>query len=346
MRSYAIVGLLLLHGSLGVVGFNASTLQALHVVDAKRYLYFTSLFRESACHNKDNGAASDRIVANTNEPLLNMREILPLLKHQNILFVGDSVVKIQFAAFAALVWEADTSCERSGMSVYSKKWDFTVEFIRAEHILDIQRPDLYNDLSQKKLSHELSIKLSGKFKTRVPTVLVLSTSHHWIMGKYMQNISSSSKVGLSLNIQVLQQGIARINTLLKPFSNTTRIIWRAVSARHFSNGEWDSGGNCNRTIPYSAAELLHEMAYDSFFIPIQSMYASAVIRKDALISGFEFLDILPNSMLRPDGLVGELHHNSSVIDCVHYCVPGVPDVWNTLLLRLILNPSSGDNEYY
>ena len=44
------------------------------------------------------------------------------------------------------------------------------------------------------------------------------------------------------------------------------------------------------------------------------------------------LDVTSMSAFRSDGHVGLWSDNPLVPDCSHWCLPGVPDIWNEILL--------------
>lgn len=49
------------------------------------------------------------------------------------------------------------------------------------------------------------------------------------------------------------------------------------------------------------------------------------------------LHITSMSAFRSDAHVGKWSENPSVPDCSHWCLPGVPDVWNEILLSYLLS---------
>lgn len=279
-------------------------------------------------------------MAHTKEPLPDMRAMLPRLANQTILFPGDSMIRIQYLALAALVWEADNSCINETMFIHSRRWDFTVIYQSSVHILGVGYSQLGDNLTSKNLSSSIVNKLSGErypFGHRVPNILLLSTGHHWSRGKYMKSVPPGQ--GMKSDPKILRAAVARSNTLLRPFSTRTRIIWTSEPARHYMSGEWNSGGSCSRTEPYTAEDIVYHLAYDSDFPSFQNVQPSAIIREEARASGFEYVDILPHSVLRSDGLVGALHPDKDIRDCTHYCIPGVPDVCNSVFLNHILSRS-------
>lgn len=47
------------------------------------------------------------------------------------------------------------------------------------------------------------------------------------------------------------------------------------------------------------------------------------------------LHVTPMGAFRSDAHVGTWSDNPSVPDCSHYCLPGVPDMWNELLFAFL-----------
>lgn len=48
------------------------------------------------------------------------------------------------------------------------------------------------------------------------------------------------------------------------------------------------------------------------------------------------LHVTHMSAYRSDGHVGTWSDNPSVPDCSHWCLPGVPDMWNEILFSYLL----------
>lgn len=48
------------------------------------------------------------------------------------------------------------------------------------------------------------------------------------------------------------------------------------------------------------------------------------------------LHVTPMDAYRSDGHVGIWSENPSIPDCSHWCLPGVPDMWNEILFSYLL----------
>ncbi|OMO56110.1 PC-Esterase [Corchorus olitorius] len=161
-------------------------------------------------------------------------------------------------------------------------------------------------------------------------VLVISTGPHW--GKGMVYMD---KEVIYLNGEPLKDKYYRIQDLmnfkvnnivqwldLKLVSNPNlQVFFRTISPRHFFKGEWNTGGTCDNTIPLTrGSEVLQEESMDK-------VVADAVNGTRVKI-----LDITALSDLRDEAHVSHYGKNA---DCVHWCLPGVPDTWNELLNALV-----------
>ena len=309
------------------------TIQALHVQAQQRYEGFLKENNHRSCFIRDKGNTTDEVVANTVEPFPDMRRSLPLLANRSILFVGDSLMQNQYVALAALLWEADTSCvshckgSEDHCSLHSARWNFTIALHWTGRILETQ-PRRMRDNIDKKI---LSSGLVGTLSNQKPDIAMFSTAHHWT--KYFWS-GVATNDGSQIDVAVLRAAVRRINTLLTPFSKHTRIVWRAVPPRHYVGGDWNTGGTCSRRTPLTLKEVVSFLAYEPESNLRVAMDISAMFREEALKSGFEFLDILPSTLHRADAILG-LFSVPGRLDCTHYCVPGVPDVWNAALLDMI-----------
>ncbi|XP_020576843.1 protein trichome birefringence-like 26 [Phalaenopsis equestris] len=125
------------------------------------------------------------------------------------------------------------------------------------------------------------------------------------------------------------------------------VIYRTWTPDHFENGEWFSGGTCNRTKPYAAGEfagrdvdhLMRKTELDEFWRAKRKGSADGI--------RLELLDTYELSLQRPDGHPGPYRtfhpfdrekKNAGVQnDCLHWCLPGPIDAWNDLLMKMVID---------
>ncbi|KAJ8447158.1 hypothetical protein Cgig2_022887 [Carnegiea gigantea] len=163
-------------------------------------------------------------------------------------------------------------------------------------------------------------------------VLVLNTGHHWNRGKvranrwimYVDGKPNKNRrlapVGNAKNFTIFS--IARWVDSQLPSYPRLKVFFRTISPRHFFNGEWNTGGTCENTTPLArGSEVKQEGSSDQ-------VIASAVRG-----TGVNLLDITALSQLRDEGHISRYSTKASsgIQDCLHWCLPGIPDTWNEIL---------------
>ncbi|KAL0315928.1 UNVERIFIED_CONTAM: protein trichome birefringence-like 16 [Sesamum radiatum] len=103
-----------------------------------------------------------------------------------------------------------------------------------------------------------------------------------------------------------------------------------MSPRHFFNGDWNTGGTCDNTTPLSGGK---EVVQDKSSDPVT---ASAVTG-----TGVKLLDITALSQLRDEAHISRysIRATPGMQDCLHWCLPGLPDTWNEILFAQISSPT-------
>ena len=116
-------------------------------------------------------------------------------------------------------------------------------------------------------------------------------------------------------------GTAKMMEISQANNGRPRIIWRTTTPRHYSGGDWDSGGKCGGTHPVPNA------TYDSFQLATEQRDQNIIIAKALQGTGIPLLDASTMTLSRSDA------HPKK--DCTHFCLPGPPDVWMDMFLRLL-----------
>ncbi|KAI3701278.1 hypothetical protein L2E82_45929 [Cichorium intybus] len=121
-------------------------------------------------------------------------------------------------------------------------------------------------------------------------------------------------------------------------------LLRTTTPDHFENGEWNTGGYCNRTGPFKEGEVelrdidmvMRGVELEEFEKAVRVMNGS---RNGSVLKLFDTTRL---SLLRPDGHPGPYRAfhpdiNGEVQnDCLHWCLPGPIDSWNDLLMNILL----------
>lgn len=163
-------------------------------------------------------------------------------------------------------------------------------------------------------------------------ILVLNTGHHWNRGKlnanrwvmYVGGVPNTNRriadIAGAKNLTI-HSIVSWVDSQLPLFPGL-KAFFRSLSPRHFFNGDWNTGGTCDNTTPQSEGK---EVITDESSDPVAAHAVSGTKVK--------FLDISGLSELRDEGHISRysLKATPGVQDCLHWCLPGVPDTWNEIL---------------
>lgn len=167
-------------------------------------------------------------------------------------------------------------------------------------------------------------------------VLVLNTGHHWNRGKikanrwvmYVDGKPNQDKrlaeLGRAKNLTVYS--VVKWLDLQIPKYPGLKVFFRTISPRHFANGDWNTGGHCDNTAPLaSGSEVSQEESSD------------AVVQDAVKATKVALLDITALSQLRDECHISKYSVTAAndMQDCLHWCLPGVPDTWNEILYAQI-----------
>ncbi|CAI9764156.1 unnamed protein product [Fraxinus pennsylvanica] len=124
-------------------------------------------------------------------------------------------------------------------------------------------------------------------------------------------------------------------------------FFRTTTPDHFENGEWNTGGYCNRTRPFQEGEIdVNDIDGAMRNIELEEFERAAAIGKEKGLT-LKLFDTTLVSLLRPDGHPGvyrQFHpysgkdkHLKLQNDCLHWCLPGPIDSWNGLMMEMLVN---------
>lgn len=163
-------------------------------------------------------------------------------------------------------------------------------------------------------------------------VLVLNTGHHWNRGKLRANKWEMYLGGVPNNnrkIAVIWKAknftihsvVKWLDTQL-PHHPHLKAFYRSISPRHFFNGDWNTGGSCDSTSPLAKGSGIFQNHSDD-----------ADAEGAVMGTRVKLLDITALSRLRDEGHISRysIKATQGIQDCLHWCLPGVPDTWNEIL---------------
>ncbi|KAF2287116.1 hypothetical protein GH714_038278 [Hevea brasiliensis] len=287
-------------------------------------------------------------------------KFLKRMQDKTLAFVGDSVGRQQFQSLMCMITGGkerpdviDVGQEyglvkpRGG--VRPNGWAFrfpstntTVLYYWSACLCDLEPIDKKNPATDYAMHLDRPPAFLHLFLHKMD-VLVLNTGHHWNRGKLRANHWVVHVDGMP-NKKLAMIGDAKnftihgiVNWVNKQLPKYPRLkaFYRSISPRHFVNGDWNTGGSCDNTTPMSVGkEILQDESSD---------YSAGNAVKG---TGVKLLDITALSQLRDEGHISRFSITASpaVQDCLHWCLPGVPDTWNEILFALISDMSKLQDE--
>lgn len=162
-----------------------------------------------------------------------------------------------------------------------------------------------------------------------------------IIGCHSCNKANISDVSF---YQTYRKAIRTVLNFIKKSDHELFVFLRTTTPDHFENGEWNTGGYCNRTVPFKNEEidmrdidrLMRDIELEEYENAREGMYGPVL----------RLFDTTRLSLLRPDGHPGpyRVFHpfdgNDGNVkvqnDCLHWCLPGPIDSWNDLIMNLLL----------
>ncbi|XWS44688.1 hypothetical protein CRYUN_Cryun15aG0069100 [Craigia yunnanensis] len=160
--------------------------------------------------------------------------------------------------------------------------------------------------------------------------------HHWNRGKLTANrwvMHVNGKPNENKELEDIRNAknftvhnVVRWLDSQLPSHPRLKAFFRTISPRHFHNGDWNTGGTCNNTAPLTGgSEVLQDESNDK------------VVESGVRGTKVKILDITAISELRDEAHISgySIRPTQGINDCLHWCLPGVPDTWNELLIAQI-----------
>ncbi|KAM7259024.1 hypothetical protein ACFE04_014765 [Oxalis oulophora] len=285
-------------------------------------------------------------------PEFERSEFLKRMQDKTIAFIGDSLGRQQFQSLMCMATGGDESPEienigwfyglvkargakrPDGWAYRFPKTNTTILYYWSSTLCDLVPLNITDKASNISLHLDRPPAFMRRFLDRFD-VLVLNTGHHWNEGKFEGNrwimylnekpIDTENKnlVDIRNAKNFTVHNVVRWLDSQIPSHPRLRIFFRTISPRHFKNGDWNTGGSCDSTIPLTGgSEVKHGGSKDT------------VVNSAVQGTRIKILDITALSDLRDEGHISRYSIKKNPpngSDCLHWCLPGIPDTWNELL---------------
>lgn len=275
------------------------------------------------------------------------------MQDKTIAFIGDSLGRQQFQSLMCMASGGKPSPEvkdvgheyglikrrrvkrPDGWAYRFPKTNTTILYYWSSTLCDLQPLNKRDSLTNVAMHLDHPPNFMTRFLHHFD-VLILNTGHHWNLGKLNANrwvIHVNGKPNEDEKLAQMENAknftvfsvVKWLNSQL-PSHPRLKAFFRTLSPRHFFNGDWNSGGSCDNNIPLSnGSEVVLEGSMD---LTVESALEGTKIK---------ILDITGISQLRDEAHISRYIKRRilNASDCLHWCLPGVPDTWNELLVAQI-----------
>ncbi|XP_011031162.1 PREDICTED: protein trichome birefringence-like 14 isoform X1 [Populus euphratica] len=275
------------------------------------------------------------------------------MQDRTIAFIGDSLGRQQFQSLLCMAsggeWREDIenvgkeyglvkargAIRPDGWAYRFSNTNTTILYYWSASLADLEPLNTTDKATDVAMHLDRAPAFMRRFLHRFD-VLVLNTGHHWNRGKITGNrwvmyVNGKPlkdrkllEIGNAKNFTV--HSVARWLDSQLPSHPRLKAFFRTISPRHFRNGDWNTGGNCDNTTPLTGGS---EISQDESSDPV---IAAAVKGTNITL-----LDITALSELRDEGHISRysVKATTGVNDCLHWCLPGIPDTWNELLIAQV-----------
>ncbi|KAH7514645.1 protein trichome birefringence-like 3 isoform X1 [Ziziphus jujuba] len=278
---------------------------------------------------------------------------LKKLRGKRLLFVGDSLQRGQWQSFVCLVEsiipEDKKSMKRGRIHCVfkAKEYNATIEFYWAPFLVESNSDVQIIGDPKKRILKVDSVAKHAKHWIGVD-ILVFNTYVWWMSGLKIKSLWGSFANGEE-GYEELDAAVAYriglktwanwVDSTINP--NTTRVFFTTMSPTHQRSADWNNkegikcynetgpvrkkghwGTGSDKRIMKAVSDVVEKMK-----VPVTVLNVTQIseYRVDAHSSVYTESG---GKLLTEEQKADPLHH----ADCIHWCLPGVPDTWNQIFL--------------
>ncbi|KAL5735171.1 hypothetical protein ACOSP7_033032 [Xanthoceras sorbifolium] len=272
-------------------------------------------------------------------PRFDALKFLGKMRRKRIVLVGDSIMRNQWESLVCLVHGVVPTARKkvtyNGISMAFHALDFetTIEFCWAPLLVELKKGP-----ENKRILHLDLIEENARY-WRGADILVFDSAHWWTHSEkwsswdyYMEGKSMFKDMNPMI---AYQKGLSTwakwVSLNLDP--RRTRVIFRSMSPRHNRENGWKCYKQktplaffSHQHVPEQLLVLKEVLRRMRFPVYLQDITTMSALRRDGH----------PSVYRRPVIDQKEKQHTRDLSsDCSHWCLPGVPDIWNEMLNALL-----------
>ncbi|KAL2343882.1 hypothetical protein Fmac_005167 [Flemingia macrophylla] len=282
---------------------------------------------------------------------------LALMRNRNVGFVGDSLNENFLVSFLCVLRVADRAAKRwkkkgAWRGAYFPNFNVTVAYHRAVLLSKYQWQPKQSETGVQDGSegfYRVDVDVPADEWAKIAgfyDVLVFNTGHWWNNDKfpkekplvfYKSGQPIIPPLGMLDGLKVVLGNM--IPYIQKEFPGKT-LFWRLQSPRHFYGGDWNQNGSCLFNKPLEENELDLWFEPRNNVVNKEARQLNFVIKEALQRTDIQVLDLTHLSEFRADAHPAIWLGRKDAVaiwgqDCMHWCLPGVPDTWVDILSQLI-----------
>nr|GMC61597.1 protein trichome birefringence-like 36 [Ipomoea batatas] len=271
-------------------------------------------------------------------PRFDALEFLGRMRRKRIMLVGDSIMRNQWESLVCLVQSVIPTARKTvtyngpSMAFHALDYETSIEFCWAPFLVELKQ-----GAENKRILHLDLIEENARY-WRGSDVLVFDSAHWWT---HSENRSSWDYIMEGTNFFRYMNPMVAYEKGLMTWAKwidlnvdprKSRVFFRSMSPKHNRENGWKCFNEreplehfSRPRVPQQLVVLKQVLRRMNFPVYLQDISTMSAFRRDAH----------PSVYGKVVGQEEKQHLRGYKSDCSHWCLPGVPDIWNEMLNAML-----------